>query len=81
MKMIGEYYKPDLALVCIGGWFTMGPKEAAYAMDSLLQPQTVVPMHYGTFPPLKGTPQELIDALGDSKVQVELMSPGDVLSM
>ncbi len=81
MKMIGEYYQPDLALVCIGGWFTMGPKEAAYAMDSLMQPKMVVPMHYGTFPMLKGTPQELIDALGDSKVQVKLMSPGDVLSM
>ena len=34
MKMIGEYYKPDLALVCIGGWFTMGPEEAARAGEA-----------------------------------------------
>ncbi|MGB5202168.1 MAG: metal-dependent hydrolase [Sedimenticolaceae bacterium] len=81
MKMIGEYYKPDLALVCIGGWFTMGPVEAAYAMDKLMQPKMVIPMHYGTFPPLKGTPQEMIDALGESTVKVKVMSPGETLTM
>jgi L-ascorbate metabolism protein UlaG (beta-lactamase superfamily) len=80
MKMIGEYYKPDLALVSIGGWYTMGPKEAAYAMDSLMRPKMVVPMHYGTFPPLKGTPQELIDALGNSPVKVKVMIPGETLT-
>ncbi len=81
MKMIGEYYKPDLALVCIGGWFTMGPTEAAYAMGTLMQPKMVIPMHYGTFPPLKGTPREFIDALGDSPVKVKVMEPGETLSM
>ncbi len=81
MKMIGEYYKPDLALVCIGGWFTMGPKEAAYAMGSLMQPKMVIPMHYGTYPVLKGTPQEMIDALGDSSVKVKVMNPGESLTM
>jgi L-ascorbate metabolism protein UlaG (beta-lactamase superfamily) len=80
MKMIGDYYKPDLALVSIGGWYTMGPKEAAYAMDSLMRPKMVIPMHYGTFPPLKGTPQELIDALGNSPVKVKVMIPGETLS-
>jgi len=81
MKMIGEYYKPDLALVCIGGWFTMGPEGAAYAMGSLMRPKMVVPMHYGTFPPLKGTPQEMIDALGDSPVKVKVMTPGETMTM
>ncbi len=81
MKMIGEYYKPDLALVCIGGWFTMGPEEAAYAMGNLMQPKMVVPMHYGTFPPLKGTPAEFIEALGDSPVKVKVMEPGEILDM
>lgn len=81
MKLIGEYYKPDLALVCIGGWFTMGPEDAAYAMKNLMQPKLVVPMHYGTFPPLKGTPREMIDALGDSPVKVKVMSPGETLTM
>jgi L-ascorbate metabolism protein UlaG (beta-lactamase superfamily) len=78
MKMIGEYYKPDLALISIGGWFTMGPTEAAYAMDNLMRPKMVVPMHYGTFPPLKGTPRELIDALGKSPVKVKVMIPGEI---
>jgi len=81
MKMIGEYYKPDLALVCIGGWYTMGPVEAAYAIGTLMQPKMAIPMHYGTFPPLKGTPQEFIDALGNSPVKVKVMSPGETLKM
>lgn len=81
MEMIGSYYKPDLALVCIGGWFTMGPDEAAYAMNELLKPKMVIPMHYGTFPPLKGTPEEFIEALGDSQVNVKVMNPGDTLKM
>jgi L-ascorbate metabolism protein UlaG (beta-lactamase superfamily) len=81
MKMIGEYYDPDLALVCIGGWFTMGPAEAAYAMGSLMKPDLVVPMHYGTFPPLKGTPEQFIEALGDSPVKVKVMQPGEILTI
>lgn len=81
MKMIGDYYKPDLALVCIGGWFTMGPEEAAYAMAKLMKPKTVIPMHYGTFPPLKGTPEEFISALGDSPIEVKVMQPGEMLKM
>lgn len=81
MKMIGDYYKPDLALVCIGGWFTMGPAEAAYGMKQLMQPRMVVPMHYGTFPPLKGTPEEFIEALGDSSIKVKVMAPGEKLTI
>ncbi|MCB1772709.1 MAG: metal-dependent hydrolase [Gammaproteobacteria bacterium] len=81
MKMIGDYYKPDLALICIGGWFTMGPVEAAYAMNELMRPKMVVPMHYGTFPPLKGTPEEFIKALGKSPVEVKVMTPGETLTL
>lgn len=81
MRMIGEYYKPDLALVCIGGWYTMGPVEAAYAIGTLVQPKVAIPMHYGTFPPLKGTPQEFVDALGNSPVKVKVMNPGETLTM
>ncbi len=81
MQMIGDYYQPDLALVCIGGWFTMGPKEAAYAMGELMKPKMVIPMHYGTFPPLKGTPQEFMEALGDSPLKVQVMEPGETLSL
>ena len=48
MKMIGERYKPDLALVPIGGHFTMDPADAGWAVRELLKPKAVIPMHYGT---------------------------------
>ena len=58
MKLIGELYKPDLAMLPIGGRFTMGPREAAYAIR-LLGVSHVVPMHYATSPFLTGTEVEL----------------------
>ncbi len=78
MKFIGEYYHPDVALLPIGGHFTMDPAHAAYAVKNLLKTPTVIPMHYGTFPPLKGTPEALIDALGDPSIKVIVMQPGDI---
>jgi L-ascorbate metabolism protein UlaG (beta-lactamase superfamily) len=75
MKLIRELYRPELAMLPIGGHFTMGPKEAALAV-SYLKPDTVLPLHFGTFPPLKGTPEELI-ALVDPSVHVLLCSPGE----
>lgn len=77
MEWIGEYYQPDVALVPIGGHFTMDPQHAAYAIDRLVKPEIAIPIHYGTFPPLKGTPDEFIDALGDTSVEVMVLSPGD----
>jgi L-ascorbate metabolism protein UlaG (beta-lactamase superfamily) len=77
MAFIGEYYKPDLALLPIGGHFTMDPVHAAYAVNELLKPKTVMPMHYGTFPPLKGTPEQFKAALGDSSSELMVMKPGD----
>jgi L-ascorbate metabolism protein UlaG (beta-lactamase superfamily) len=56
MKIIAELYEPDLVLLPIGDLFTMSPKEAAYAC-SLMNAKKVVPMHYGTFPPLTGNPR------------------------
>ncbi|MDJ0943996.1 MAG: metal-dependent hydrolase [Kiloniellales bacterium] len=80
MAFIGSYYKPDLALLPIGGHFTMDPTHAAYAVKSLLMTRTVVPMHYGTFPPLKGTPEEFKAAIGnEGGVRVIVMQPGDTL--
>ena len=57
MALIGELYPLDVALLPIGGHFTMGPAEAAKAVE-LLRPRHVVPMHYGTSPKLTGTPEE-----------------------
>ena len=77
MAWIGDYYEPDLALVPIGGHFTMDPEHAAFAVDRLVEPAMALPIHYGTFPPLKGTPAEFVEALGDSPVRVLDMAPGD----
>ena len=77
MKFIGEYYKPDLALIPIGGHFTMDPAHAAYAIRTMLKVKKVIPMHYGTFPPLKGTPQELKKLLNDFEAEIIVMKPGE----
>ena len=49
--IIGDFYRPDIAILPIGGVFTMGPEEAAFACR-LIQPKLVIPEHYGTFPVL-----------------------------
>jgi L-ascorbate metabolism protein UlaG (beta-lactamase superfamily) len=79
MKFIGDYYKPDLALMPIGGHFVMSPKDAAMATREWLHPRYVIPMHYGTTPQLKGTPAEYSAALGHSKIKVMAINPGDKL--
>ena len=55
MKLLGELYRPDIAFLPIGDRFTMGPEAAAKACG-LLGVRQVVPMHWGTFPTLTGTP-------------------------
>lgn len=77
MKFIGEYYTPDLALIPIGGHFTMDPAHAAYAVRNFLKTKTIIPMHYGTTELLKGTPNELIESLKGSPTKVIVMQPGE----
>ncbi len=79
MKLIADYYKPDLVLMPIGGHFVMDPQDAAYATREWLKPKFVSPMHYGTFAVLKGTPQEYIAALGQTTTKVFAINPGDKL--
>lgn len=79
MKFIGEYYRPDLELLPIGGHFTMDPKHAAYAVRNLLNSKQVLPIHYGTFPPLKGTPEAFKAALGISQTKVIDLAPGETM--
>ena len=67
MKLIRELYQPRVAMLPIGGHYTMGPKEAALAV-SFLAPEVVLPLHFGTFPPLTGTPQQLAALVGPVKV-------------
>lgn len=81
MRLIGELYRPDLALLPIGGHYTMGPREAALAVE-LLGVKHVLPIHYGTFPILAGTPDELraeLAARGLADVTVSALRPGETL--
>ena len=79
MKLIGELYKPDVAMLPIGDRYTMGPREAAYA-TRLLGVKHVIPMHYATFPFLTGTVdafrKETKDIVG---LQIHAMKPGETL--
>jgi len=77
MKFIADDYKPDVVLIPIGGNFTMGPSEAAFAVREWLKPPSVIPMHYGTNPLAKGTAAEFIQALGWSNTKVLSLKPGD----
>lgn len=79
MRWIGKYHKPDLLLIPIGGHFVMSPQDAAIATRDLLKPTFAIPIHYGTIPQLKGTPQEYLQALGTTSVKVFPINPGDKL--
>jgi len=76
MKLIGDLYRPEVAMLPIGGHYTMGPKEAALATE-LLGAKTILPIHFGTVPQLKGSPEELA-ALVAAGVQIVRWAPGDV---
>ncbi len=75
MALIREIYQPDIAFLPIGDLFTMGPREAAHAVR-LVQAPTVIPMHYGTFPILTGTPDQLLPLL-PSGVELLELNPGE----
>ena len=74
MTIIAELYQPELAFLPIGGHFTMGPKGAALAAE-YLGVQHVVPIHYGTFPKLAGTPDELRRELAARGLDVAVHAP------
>ncbi len=77
MAIIRDLYAPKIVMLPIGDHFTMSPREAAYACK-LLKPETVIPMHFGTFPVLTGTPSELQKLAPEVKV-LEL-TPGKTIS-
>jgi L-ascorbate metabolism protein UlaG (beta-lactamase superfamily) len=77
MELIHELYAPDVAMLPIGGHYTMGPKEAALAVR-YLEPQLILPLHWGTFPQLTGTPEELAKLVSDPET-VALIAPGEEL--
>jgi L-ascorbate metabolism protein UlaG (beta-lactamase superfamily) len=71
MALVADYNKIDVMLVCIGDHFTMGPIRAADAVKAV-NPRTVIPMHYGTFPVLTGTPKEFERHLKERAVKAVL---------
>lgn len=73
MQLIHELYQPELAMLPIGDHFTMGPREAALACK-FLRLKTVVPMHYGTFPLLTGTPEALKELLSEMP-ELDVVAP------
>ncbi len=74
MALIRRLYAPELAMLPIGDLYTMDPREAAVACE-FLQPKQVLPMHYGTFPPLTGTPEELRNLVQAAGLEVEVLAP------
>jgi L-ascorbate metabolism protein UlaG (beta-lactamase superfamily) len=78
MQLIGEFYRPEIAFLPIGDHFTMNPRQAAWA-TRFLQARRVVPIHWGTFPVLKGVPDQLERELADLGVDCEVirLEPGD----
>jgi L-ascorbate metabolism protein UlaG (beta-lactamase superfamily) len=78
MALIRRLYEPDVAILPIGGHYTMDPKGAAVALE-LLGTKHCVPCHYGTFPPLTGTPGQLQELAPD--VKVEDIEPGDSVTL
>jgi L-ascorbate metabolism protein UlaG (beta-lactamase superfamily) len=75
MQLIEQLYRPELAFLPIGDLFTMSPREAAMACR-LLKARRVIPMHFGTFPPLTGRPDQLRKLVRDLKTEVCELEPG-----
>ena len=79
MRLIGEMHHPVIAFLPVGDRFTMGPEAAARAVE-MLGVRQVVPMHYGTFPFLTGTPAKLRQLVEPRGVQVLELTPGETAS-
>jgi L-ascorbate metabolism protein UlaG (beta-lactamase superfamily) len=79
MALLAELYSPKLAFLPIGDRFTMGAKEAAKAVELLASVETVVPMHFGTFPLLTGTPEAFEAAVRERGLQtaIRVLTPGE----
>lgn len=82
MALIPRFHTIDVMLVCIGDHFTMGPARAAEAVN-LVQPRQVIPMHYGTFPVLTGTPEAFEAELKrrNAKAKLRVMNVGETLGL
>ena len=82
MKLIGDLYKPDVALLPIGGFYTMDPVQAALAVK-LIRPKYVIPMHYDTWPVIENDPKkfEYLVKKQTKKTKVVILKPGETLDL
>jgi L-ascorbate metabolism protein UlaG (beta-lactamase superfamily) len=82
MKLIGEIHRPDVALIPIGDYYTMGPREAAEAVK-LIKPAVVIPMHYQTFPVLSPSAEGFIKFVKEKapKAKVVALKPGEAYQL
>ena len=79
MQLIEQLYRPELVFLPIGDLYTMGPAEAAFACR-LLRAKKVIPMHFGTFPALTGTPARLAELLAGTGCEVWALRPGETVN-
>ena len=73
MNLVRQRHNPEIAVLPIGGHYTMGPRDAGLALE-LIGASTVIPIHYGTFPILAGTPEELRE---HTSAEVVVLEPGN----
>jgi L-ascorbate metabolism protein UlaG (beta-lactamase superfamily) len=77
MNITRDLYSPNIGLLAIGGHYTMGPKQAAYAAK-MMNLRCIIPIHWGTFvPPLNGTPDKLKSHLDENAIEVKALEPGE----
>jgi L-ascorbate metabolism protein UlaG (beta-lactamase superfamily) len=78
MQVIGSFYKPHVALLPIGGYYTMDPEQAAEAVR-LVRPRVVIPMHYNTWPPISQDPQRFVALVKKARkaTKVVVLKPGE----
>ena len=75
MRLIADMYRPDVVLLPIGNHFVMSPQDAAMAVREMIRPRYAIPIHYGTTPQLRGTPEEFIGALGAGSATTTVLVP------
>ena len=81
LKMVGDFYKPEMALVPIGGYYSMGIDEAVQAVK-WLGCKYVIPMHYNTFPPIKADPEEFKGKVeSETDCKCIILEPGEIYSL
>jgi L-ascorbate metabolism protein UlaG (beta-lactamase superfamily) len=82
MRLIGGIHRPDVALIPMGGYYTMGPREAAEAVK-LIKPAVVIPMHYQTFPVLESSAESFIKIVKEKtpEVRVVALKPGEAYQL